>query len=293
MVVLIANPTSGGGRCKQQIPEVLERLQARNEDHRVVITEDGGHPRRAAVEAAESGADVVVAMGGDGLVGACADALVGTETALAVVPAGSGNDFATHIGLDTRHPVAALETLWRGGSTRIDVVRAEGPGWERHYVCVAGAGFDSEANDVANRVHRLHGTSKYVYATLRTLLRFRPADFTVRVDGEETRLPGMLIAIGNASSYGGGMQVCPDASLDDGLADVCVVGAMWKPRFLATFPKVFKGRHVSHPKVTMLRGAKVEVEASRPFQVYADGEPMGPLPASFTVVPRALKVLTP
>jgi len=292
VIVLVANPTSGGGRCRRLIPEVLERLQARGEAHRVVITEDGGHPRRAALEAAEGGADVVVAMGGDGLVGSCADALVGTETALAVVPAGSGNDFATHLGLDTGSPASALEVLWRGGSVRIDVVRAEGPGWERHYVCVAGAGFDSEANDLANRVHRLHGTAKYVYAALRTLVRFRPADLTIRVDGDESRLRGMLIAVGNASSYGGGMKVCPDASLEDGLADVCVVEAMWKLRFLATFPKVFKGRHVGHPKVTMLRGAKVEVESSRPFEVYADGEPMGPLPASFTVVPRALKVFT-
>lgn len=293
MVVLVANPTSGGGRCRRLIPEILTRLQERDEPHRVVITEDGDHPRRATLEAIEQGAKVVVAMGGDGLVGSCADALVGGSTALAVVPAGSGNDFAGHLGIDAKHPVEAIEMLWRGSSRRIDVIRAEGPGWDRHYVCVAGAGFDSEANDVANRVHRLHGTAKYVYAVFRTLIGFRPSDLLVRVDGEEHRLRGMLVAVGNASSYGGGMKVCPDASLEDGLAEVCVVEAMWKPRFLATFPRVFKGTHVGHPKVTMLRGAKVEIESSRPFRVYADGEPFGPLPATFTVVPRALEVYTP
>lgn len=293
MIVVVANPTSGGGKGRRILPPVLARLQAMGIPHRAVVTEDGSHPDRAAREAADQGAEAVLALGGDGIVGACANALVGTDTALGVIPAGSGNDFAAHLGLDAKRPLDAVELLRRGRNQRIDAVRAEGPGWERHYVCVAGAGFDSETNEVANRVRRLRGTAKYVYAVLRTLARFRPAEFMLRVDGEQTRSAAMMIAIGNASSYGGGMRVCPDASLVDGLAEVCVVGAMSRLRFVAAFPKVFRGRHVDHPRVTMLRGARVDVEASRPFLVYADGEPLGPLPATFTVVPGALEVLAP
>lgn len=293
MIVLVANPTAGGGKGRRLLGPAVERLRKVRPDHRVVVTEDGGHPERAAREAAEHGAEAVLALGGDGLVGSCANALVSRDTALGVIPAGSGNDFAAHLGLDPRRPLDALDLVAVGTRRRIDAVRAEGAGWERHYVCVAGAGFDSETNELANRVRRLRGTAKYVYATLRTLLRFRPAAFRFRVDGEESRFMGMMIAVGNARSYGGGMKICPHAELDDGRLEVCVVEAMSKPRFVAAFPKVFSGRHVDHPRVTMLRGTKVEVEASRPFQVYADGEPVGALPATFTVLPASLEVLAP
>jgi diacylglycerol kinase (ATP) len=103
----------------------------------------------------------------------------------------------------------------------------------------------------------------------------------------------MLIAVGNGRSYGGGMHVCPSASLTDGILDVCVVGRMSKGAFLRAFPRVFRGTHVTHPMVTMLKGTKIEISADRHFEVYADGEPAGPLPAVFEVVERALKVAVP
>jgi diacylglycerol kinase (ATP) len=106
-------------------------------------------------------------------------------------------------------------------------------------------------------------------------------------------LRGMLLAIGNGVSYGGGMKITPGASLTDGLLDVTVIGAMSKPQFLANFPKVFRGTHVSHPKVTTLRGKSFEVSADRGLEVYADGEHVGPLPATFEVVPKALRVVVP
>lgn len=293
MIVVVANPSSGGGKGRRLLPGASAALRALGREYREVITEDAAHPERAAREAADEGADVVVAIGGDGHVGACANGVLGSETALAIVPAGAGNDFARAIGLDHKRPLSNLTLLDRSPSRRVDAVRAEGPGWSRSYVCIGGTGFDSEANDVANRITRVRGTARYVLAVLKTLARFQPEDFVIRMDGDEYRLRAMMIAVANAPSYGGGMKVCPDASVDDGLADVCVVGAMSKLRFLATFPKVFTGRHVTHPAVTMLRGAKVEIDASRKFAVYGDGEPFGPLPATFTTVPGALKVVAP
>jgi diacylglycerol kinase (ATP) len=161
-------------------------------------------------------------------------------------------------------------------------------------VNVAGAGFDSEVNEIANSMRtRVQGTAKYVAAVFKTLRRFAPATFEVSVDGDRSSLSGMLIAVGNGRSYGGGMHVCPAASLTDGILDVCVVGGMSKGAFLRAFPRVFRGTHVTHPKVTMRRGGKIEIAADRPFDVYADGEPAGPLPAVFEVVERALKVAVP
>jgi len=275
------------------IPRAVATLKGLGIEHHLVITDDGAHPLRASREASAEGVPAIVALGGDGLVGSCAEGLVGTETVLAVVPAGNGNDFAHSLGLHRKRPFLALECLREGRVRPVDAVRAEGPGWERHFVCVGGAGFDSEVNAYANRLTRLHGAPRYVVAVFRTLVRFHPADFTVRVDGEEWRLPAMMVAVANAAQYGGGMKVCPDAVLDDGLIDVCVVGAISKAAFVAVFPKVFRGRHVTHPAVRMLRGQKVEVEAGRAFDVYGDGERLGSLPATFTAVAGALKVAAP
>lgn len=293
LVVLVANPTARGGRGRRLIPRAEAALRALSFEHRAVITDDGEHPLRAAREAAAEGASAVIALGGDGLVGSCAEGLVGTDVPLVVIPAGTGNDFATSLGLDRKRPFDSL-TLFREERIRaIDAVRAEGPGWERHYVCVAGAGFDSEVNAYANTLSRLRGTARYVVAVFRTLVRFRPAELTVRVDGDERRLEAMMVAVANAPQYGGGMKVCPDASLDDGMLDVCIVRAMPKRTFVALFPKVFTGRHVTLPVVIMLRGQNVEIEFGRPFDVYGDGERFGPLPATFTTVSGALKVAAP
>jgi diacylglycerol kinase (ATP) len=292
-VVLVANPTAGGGRGRRMIPGAEAALRALGFEQRLVMTDDGAHPLRAAREAAADGVPAVIALGGDGLVGSCAEGLVGSQTALAVVPAGNGNDFARSLGLHPRRPFLALECLREGRLRAVDAVRVEGPGWERHYVCVGGAGFDSEVNAYANRLTRLRGAARYVVAVFRTLARFHPVEFTVRVDGHERRLGAMMVAVANAPQYGGGMKVCPDASLDDGLLDVCVVGAIPKRTFVAVFPRVFRGTHVAHPAVTMLRGQKVEVEAGRPFDVYGDGERLGPLPATFIAVAGALDVAAP
>ena len=291
-VVLVANPTAGGGRGRRMIPRAEAALDALGVEHSLVMTDDGAHPLRAAREAAAVGR-AVVALGGDGLVGSCAEGLVGTGTVLAVVPAGNGNDFARSLGLHPKRPFLALECLREARVRAVDAVRAEGPGWKRHYVCVGGAGFDSEVNAYANTLTRLRGATRYVVAVFRTLARFRPAEFTVRVDGDEQRVPAMMVAVANAPQYGGGMKVCPEASLDDGLLDVCVVRAMPRRTFMALFPRVFTGRHVTLPVVIMLRGQKVEIEAERPFHVYGDGERLGSLPATFSAVAGALKVAAP
>lgn len=214
------------------------------------MTEDGGHPERAAREAADSGAEVVVvALGGDGHVSACANALIGTGVPLAIVPTGTGNDFPRRLGLDHRRPLRSFALIEHGSRRSVDAVRIEGAGWIRHYVCVAGAGFDSATNAVANTMRHLRCTARYLVALLRTLRTFTPAEFHVTTDDEELRLDAMMVAVANAASYGGGMRVCPDALVDD--------------------------------------------EASRPFDVYADGERFGPLPLNFAVELRTLEAVAP
>ncbi len=292
-VVVVANPTAGRGKGARLIPKVDALLRSLGVSHTLRICEGADDPERLARLAASDGAEIVAALGGDGQVGACANGVFGTKSALAVIPAGAGNDFARHIGLDRKDPLAAIRLLSSPSFRTIDVVKVTTPERQRYYVNIGGAGFDSEVNEHANKVRRLRGTPKYVYSTFVTLARFTPGQFVVTVDGTEHPFMGMMLAVGNGTSYGGGMRVTPDARSDDGLLDVCVIQELPKWQFVTTFPKVFSGKHVEHRAVTMLRGREIEISADRPFQVYADGEPVGQLPATFSVVPSALRVVVP
>jgi diacylglycerol kinase (ATP) len=293
-IVVVVNPASGRGRSGKLLPEVRQTVHALGLDADIRVSKSAEDPPRIARESAEAGAEIVAAMGGDGMTGMVGSALVGTRTALAVVPTGTGNDFARFIGLRRRKPIEALSALVDPDVRSVDAARVTGGGRTETFVNVAGAGFDSEVNETANNMKwKAQGTAKYVASVVSTLRRFTPAQFEVTVDGERRSLSGMLIAVGNGESYGGGMRVAAGASLTDGLLDVCVVGGMSKGQFLRAFPKVFRGTHVTHPKVTMLRGTRIEIAADRPFDVYADGERSVPLPALFEVVPGALKVVFP
>ena len=254
-----------------------------------LVSKSAAHAVELAAGAA-SRHEVVVACGGDGLVAFVANGVIGTGASLGIVPLGSGNDFAVHVGYPRHDPVAACAIVAGGTARAVDVGRIEGG---RAFLCVAGAGFDSETNEAANRIRWARGTAVYVAAVLQTLARFRPAEFTLRIDGTEERFPGMFVAVGNARSYGGGMLITPDARLDDGLFDVCMVRALSRPALLGQFPRIFRGTHIHHPAVRIVRGSDVTLDADRPFTLYADGEPAGHLPVRLSVEPGALVVVGP
>jgi diacylglycerol kinase (ATP) len=293
-LTVIANPAAGHGKSARLAPEVHRLLEEMGLEHRIQISEGPDEPERLAKEAALSGSDIVVALGGDGLAGMVANGLIGTDAAMAVVPGGNGNDFSRSLGLDRKRPLDALRLLADPHLIDVDAVLVTTSEATRHYVNVAGAGFDSEVNETANGMDtRLTGTARYIAAVFRTLRSFTPADLEIAVDGQPHSLRAMFVALGNGRSYGGGMRVCPGAQLSDGAVEICIVGEMGKFEFLRNFPKVFRGSHTAHPKVTMLRGSSVRVSADRATQVYGDGERIGALPASFEVVPKALRVVVP
>jgi YegS/Rv2252/BmrU family lipid kinase len=307
--LVVHNPTAGGGRAGRLAPQVVERLAGDGvevDQHRTLSLEDA---RLAACQAAGE-VDAVVAIGGDGTVGACAAGLAdagvsggspadagvsggspggpGVRAALAVIPAGGGNDAARSLGLPADDPLAAAGMLTRLRRRPADLATVDG----RAYLNVAGAGFDSEVNRLANqRLRWARGRPRYVGAVLAELVVGRTASFELALDGQPERLSGWLVAVANGPSYGGGMLVAPRASLADGLLEVVVIGAIGKLEFLRTFPKVFSGRHVDHPAVAVHRAARVDLAADRPLAVYADGEPAGTLPATFEVRPAAVTVL--
>jgi len=290
-VLVVYNPTAGGGRAGRLAPRVVERLRGDGVEVAQHPTRSLEDARLAACQAAAE-VDIVVAVGGDGTVGACAaglaDAGPGSRAALGVVPAGGGNDAARSLGLPADDPLAAAGLLTRLRRRPADLATVAG----RAYLNVAGAGFDSEVNRVANqRLGWARGRPRYVGAVLAQLVVGRTARFELVLDGRAQRLEGWLVAVANGPSYGGGMRVAPRASLADGLLDVVVIGAIGKLEFLRTFPKVFSGAHVEHPAVAVHRAARVDLDADRSLAVYADGEPAGTLPATFEVRPSAVTVL--
>jgi diacylglycerol kinase (ATP) len=210
------------------------------------------------------------------------------RAALGVIPAGGGNDAARSLGLPTSDPLAAAGLLPRLRRRPADLATVAG----RAYLNVAGAGFDSEVNRVANqRLGWAGNRPRYIGALLAQLVVGRTAAFRLVLDGRPVEARGWLVAVANGPSYGGGMRVAPRASLADGLLDVVVIAETGKLEFLRTFPKVFSGRHVDHPAVAVHRAARVELDADRTLAVYADGEPAGTLPATFEVRRAALTVL--
>ena len=259
-------------------------------DHEIRVSTSAGDLQRLAREAGEQGARIVAVLGGDGSVHLAANGLLGTGAALAVLPGGTGDDFATSVA--AKRLPDAVRLLVDPVIIPIDVVKLSCGDETRHYVNIAGAGFDSDVNETANGMTvRLGTTGTYLAAVIRTLPRFKPARFTISVDQEELDLKAMLVVVGNAPAYGGGMRVLPAALVNDGLLDVCVVTALSKSGFLRAFPRVFRGTHTSHPNVLMLRGTRVRIEADRRVQVYADGERVGSLPAVHELIPAALPVV--
>ncbi|MBI3648230.1 MAG: diacylglycerol kinase family lipid kinase [Actinobacteria bacterium] len=289
-VVVVANPTAGRGKSGRVIGKVDVLLHDLGVAHEIRVSESAADMESLAARAAADGAEIVAALGGDGSANCVANGLLGTAAAFAMLPAGRGDDFAKAIGAGKLE--AAVRMVASPNIQPIDVVRLVAGATERHYVNIAGAGFDSDVNETANSMNvNLGGTGTYVAALLKTLRRFSPARFGIVVDGESIELSAMLVVVGNGRAYGGGMKILPEASLIDGLLDVCVVEELSTAAFLRAFPRVFRGTHTTHPKVRMLRGRNVKMEADRRVQVYADGERVGPLPGIFEIVPGALRVV--
>ena len=238
----------------------------------------------------------MVACGGDGLVCALAGLAAEHDGVLAVVPAGSGNDFARHLEIPLDDLSAAVGLLRRGRVERVDLCRAETADGSRAWsTTVANAGFDAEANRLANTIEWVGGTPLYVLATLRTLVSYRPQRTRITVDDDVLDTRAWLVAVGNTRSYAGGMMITPEAEIDDGQLDVCVVGRVTCADFLRTFPKVFDGTHTRHPEVTIRRGKRVMIEMPETVgapELWASGERVGPLPAQLEAVPGALRVVT-
>ena len=297
-VALLVNPSAAGGKAARVAPDVENALRAHGLIVRREDTRDIEHARVLAREAAGA-RETVAVLSGDGMVRAVADAVRDVPGALiGVLPGGRGNDLARVLGIPL-DPIAACATIAHGVVRSMDlglVRAADDPAAGSAFVGIASAGFDSDANRIANEAPSWLGNLVYAYAALRALAAWRPARFELELDppGEVHSFSAYSVGCANSRSYGGGMRPAPAAMLDDGLLEVVVLGEVSKWAFLTkVLPRAFKGTLAELPSVSVFRAAEIRVAADRPFAMYADGDPIGELPLRVSALRGATSVLVP
>jgi diacylglycerol kinase (ATP) len=287
---IIYNPAAGRGRARRRVREAEEYLRGRGAR---VDCEPSTDPQDLVRIAAESSRDPrydrIVVVGGDGTLHLAVRELDLAHATLALVPSGSGDDFAKVMGIP-RELRAACDNVLSGTIRTVDVATANGI----RYLGVAGLGFDSEVADYANRhVKLLRGSAVYLYAILRVLPRFTPRPVRIIANGTSREIEIMFAAIGNTRQYGGGIRITPDAVVDDGLLDACIVHRTTRLELLKTLPKAYTGAHVRSPFVETARASAFTFESPHPMAVYADGEPLTATPVAFAMERERLRVVVP
>ncbi len=288
-LLLVVSPSSGGGRAARAMPAVVRALRATGWEVNTHLTHDLDDAERVAAQAPAD--TVVAALGGDGLLSRVA---AGTRTSGAVfapLPGGRGNDFCAKLGIPAE-PVAAAAALVGATEHAVDCADLFGHELDgRTVLGVISCGFDSEATRRANAAKLIRGHLVYAWAALRTLATWKPVELTVTVDGAPRSFRGFTVAVGNSGRYGGGMKVCPDAQMDDGLLDVVTVSHAGRRYFVRQLPKLFAGTHVDGAIVQAQQGRDITLDSASTVELYADGEPAGTVPCTIRVVPAALRVL--
>lgn len=291
-LTVLVNPRAGRGRATGTAELLTTMLRSRGVTVTMPIVGSALAMRAIAAESVQRGDAGMVVIGGDGMCHLAVQELAGSPTALGIVPVGTGNDFATALGLPGELASAAAdiaEALNTGDRRTVDLARCR----EQWWASVLCAGFDSAVNDRANRMRWPHGPRRYDMALVAELAQLRAVPMTLEMDGQTVSLEATLVAVGNTSTYGGGIPICPQADPEDGLLDVTVVGRITRRRLIRVTPTLRRGQHLAHPSVTSYRTRSVSLrtDAKPTVTAYADGEPISDLPVTATCHPGALRIL--
>ena len=299
---VVVNPSAGHGRARNRGIEVLQALRGNGVRVVDLTGQDAGHAL-ARARAALDRIDALVVVGGDGMAHLGVNAIAGTGVHLGVVPAGSGNDLARALGLPVGDVPAAVAMILRAmerGPRRIDAIAtnssvapARVPRWT---ACVLSAGLDAAVNARANTYRWPKGAARYLRGVVAELSTFRPYDYRITIDGKTHEQTATLVALANAPTFGGGLQIAPDAQFDDGLMEVVIADALTRRQILRVFPRLYRGTHLSHPAVHVTRAREVTIEPGEgvaPPQAFGDGEEVSLLPLTATMVPSAVPLLAP
>jgi len=287
--LIILNPVAAGGKALEKKDEIEAKLKENKIDYRLHISKSSDDIIEVTKKNLANGFSNFVGVGGDGTIHYIANALAGTDKNLGVIPTGSGNDIAGNLNIPSEIG-KCCQIIKKAATKKIDLGLINN---KYYYLCIAGSGFDSEVNDLANNTKLpFKGPFKYKYSVYKTLITFKSKKFFIRYNNQKKEDFGMMIAITNLHSYGGGMKIAPDSDPTDGLFDVCIIKIMNKMHFIKIFPKVYEGKHISDPHVELFRTSNIEVDSSHKFSIFADGEYICKLPAVFKIVPGAINFIT-
>jgi YegS/Rv2252/BmrU family lipid kinase len=298
--VFLVNPASANGSTGRRWPELARRAAAAGLEGDTFFSDRRGHLAELAREAALGGAGLLVVVGGDGSVNEVVNGLAGLarQPEVAVVPRGTGWDFVRTFGIPRDLEQAARVAL-QGDVRAIDLGRASYRAWDGSeasavFANVASAGMSGAIAKRANETTKaLGGKLSYMWATFAVFSRWQASEIQLEVD-RERRSGRMFDAIvANGRFFGGGLEICPDASPDDGSFDVLTIGDITKQDLVTTMPKIYRGTHLPHPKAELLRGSKVTISSDAPLPLELDGEQPGTTPVSFEMLPRALRLRVP
>jgi diacylglycerol kinase (ATP) len=296
-VVVLVNPVAGGGRGARLAQSVVDRLTAAGSATELLVPDGLGRARELAAQRVAAGIDALVVVGGDGMVHLGVNAVGETGTGLAIVPCGTGNDYARAIGLSARDPMGALVPLCAGLSRQTDVVAVAGDGPDRLVATVVAVGFDSRVAARANAMSRLHGHVRYLAAVageMRTLTMTSLSIRAERPDGsiDQRSVDRLLVAVGVTEFYGGGLKMLPGADPSDGLLDVVEIDPVSRRTVLHLFPHLYRGTHTRFPVVSAARARSVTLTQTggEPVEAVGDGEPLGGLPLTITCRPGLLRL---
>jgi diacylglycerol kinase (ATP) len=293
-MAVLANPSAGRGRHRGLLPAVLDRLGASGRATRLLDAPTAEAAEKACHRAVAEGVSALVAVGGDGTVHQALQAVAERPVGFGVVPAGTGNDFAagTGVPLDPLAAADAIAAALRDDRYHpVDLARMTGTDGEiRWFGAVLAAGFDAIVNERANRMRWPRGPRRYDLAIALEMTRLRPRVYALEIDGTDRGFRGVLVAIGNCESYGGGLRILPGADPTDGLLDVLVAAPFGRVTLARLKPRLRRGTHVTDRRVTTYRARQVRIHADDIIG-YADGERIGPLPLEISCVPGAVRLL--
>ena len=289
---LIINPSSGRGKGAARGQLVLKTLAERGQDFLDLsgntMDEANANARHAINDGQIYG---LVVVGGDGIAHLGVNIACDTGISLGIIAAGTGNDLARSIGMPEGDVVAGTHAVLDKleSPRRVDAIKAHSSTGQFWFFGTASAGFDALCNQRANQMSWPKGQRRYDIAMVLELAKFKPIHYEATIDGEHRSFEAMLCAVANGPAFGGGMMIAPEANVEDGFLDLFIVHAMSRIELLKVFPKVYTGRHVTHPAVEFVRAKSVKLSSGN-MPVYSDGEARGHSPLSATVVPGALSV---
>ncbi len=297
---MLLNPAAGRGRGRRSLAAVS--AVARAHGIPIQVPDSSAALTEAARRAAKEGVERLLVGGGDGTWHHAAKGLAGSDCALAPIPLGTGNDLARELGF-ALDPARAIAQAVAAPVTRIDLGRVAGRAGGGIFCGVAGSGFDSQCAEYAKSVRRLRGPLVYTWSVVRVLAGFVPLRATLEHDAGRFEGDVMFISLANTRWFGGGMQIAPQAEAADGLLDVVIVHRISRARLLTVFPRVYSGRHLSHPAISTLRTSRARLFFDRPSMLYGDGEAIAAVPdgksgreaggLAIGLDPRALAVVRP